>query len=79
MMELAAGVSRSTVALQILSSTEYRTNLISGFYASYLGRTGSSAEVTGWVGAVANGETDEQVINAFLTTGEYFIRTHPYP
>jgi hypothetical protein len=77
--ELGSGVSRAAVAMQILTRTEYRTNLVSRFYTNLLGRSGSSTEVAGWVSVIAAGETDEQVINAFLTTGEYFLRTHLYP
>jgi hypothetical protein len=77
--ELASGVSRTTVALQLLSSTEYRSNLVGGFYTKLLGRSGTSADIAGWVAVLAAGGTDEQVINAFLTTGEYFLRTHSYP
>jgi hypothetical protein len=76
---LASGVSRTAVASQLLTSTEYRTNLVSGFYTKLFGRSGSSTEVAGYVAVIAAGETDEQVINAFLTTGEYFLRTHRYP
>jgi sugar lactone lactonase YvrE len=77
--ELASGVSRATVALQLLSSTEYRGNLVGGFYTKLLGRTGTNADIAGWVDVLAAGATDEQVMNAFLTTGEYFLRTHSYP
>jgi subtilisin-like proprotein convertase family protein len=77
--QLAAGVTRATVALELLTSGEYRTNLVNGFYTNLLGRSASSTEVAGWVAALAGGETDEQVINAFLTTNEYFLRTHTYP
>jgi hypothetical protein len=77
--QLMSGTSRATVALELLSSTEYRNHLIGGFYSNLLGRTASGGEVSGWVAAMAAGLTDEQVINAFLTTGEYFLRTHAYP
>jgi hypothetical protein len=80
--QLAAGVSRTTVAAELLGSTEYRNNLVGGFYTNLLGRTGSASEVAGWVAAIASGMTDEQVINTFLTTNEYFLRTtppHQYP
>jgi hypothetical protein len=79
MAQLQNGVSRTTVALELLTSNEYRTNLVGGFYTTYLGRTGSSTDIAGWVSVLANGVTDEAVVTAFLTTGEYFLRTHVYP
>jgi hypothetical protein len=77
--QLASGVSRTAVALELLSGGEYRGNLVGGFYTKLLGRSGSSAEIAGWVAAITAGVTDEQVINAFLTTNEYFLRTHAFP
>ena len=65
--------------MELLASTEYRDNLVSGFYSNLLGRTGSSTEIAAWAGAIAAGETNEQIITAFLTTREYFLRTHVYP
>jgi hypothetical protein len=86
-------VSRTTVATQLMHTNEYRTDLIGGvaanpalsfvgyygFYQAFLGRTDSGAGIAGWVAALASGMTDEQVINAFLTTGEYFQRPRNYP
>ncbi|HEY1861068.1 MAG TPA: DUF4214 domain-containing protein [Gemmataceae bacterium] len=77
--ELASGVSRTTVAMQLLTSTEYRTNLVGGFYTRLLGRSGSSSDIAGWVAVLAAGGTDEHIVNAFLTTSEYFLRAHVYP
>jgi hypothetical protein len=74
--QLTSGISRTAVAAEPLSGCEYRAILISGLYTNLLGRSGSSAEVAGWVAA---SETDEQVINAFLATGKYFLRTYSYP
>jgi hypothetical protein len=65
--------------MELLTSNEYRTNLVGGFYTTYLGRTGSSGEIAGWVNVLANGVTDETVTTDFLLTDEYFLRTHPYP
>jgi hypothetical protein len=79
MAQLQNGVSRTTVAMELLTSNEYRTNLVGGFYTTYLGRTGSSGEIAGWVNVLANGVTDETVTTDFLLTDEYFLRTHPYP
>ena len=70
--QLANGASRTDVALELLSSTEYRTNLVSSYYTSFLGRSGSPSEVAAWVNAVSNGMRDETVIVNFLSSQEYF-------
>jgi hypothetical protein len=67
-------MSRAQVANVILTSGEYRTRLIEGFYSTYLGRTASTGEVNGWIGALNSGTTDEQVIAAMITSKEYFQR-----
>jgi hypothetical protein len=73
------GGSRTFVAIQLVTSTVYRTNLISSYYTTYLGRPGSTGDVAGWVMNLANGMTDEQVLTAFLLSDEYFLKTHPFP
>jgi hypothetical protein len=77
--QLSFGVSRTNLALELLSSTEYRANVVGGFYTKLLGRSASGSETDGWVAAMAAGNTDEQVITSFLTTNEYFLRAHNFP
>jgi photosystem II stability/assembly factor-like uncharacterized protein len=82
---LAQGVSRQQVALAFLNSTEYRQDLVAGFYNKYLGRNkpaqpgSSDPEVNFWVGALNNGATQEQVIAGMLASPEYFQRLHLFP
>ena len=76
---LNAGGSRTFVATQLVTSSEYRTNLIAGYYTTYLGHTGSSTDIAGWVNHLADGMTDEQVLVFFLTTADYFLKAHAYP
>jgi hypothetical protein len=77
--QLQAGASRTTVATTLLSSLEYRSNLVSGFYTTYLGRSGSSGDIAYWAGQLGLGVPDEQVIDYLLTSNEYFLRAHTYP
>jgi hypothetical protein len=43
------------------------------YYANYLGRAGSAAEVAGWVGALQAGQlTPDQVAQAFLASDEFY-------
>jgi hypothetical protein len=41
-------------------------------YSDNLGRTGSSAEIAGWVAAFEAGLTNEDLIAAFVASDEYF-------
>jgi hypothetical protein len=71
---LAAGATRPNLALVLLTSTEYRTNvLVPGLYLHFLGRsTETAAEVAGWVAALASGVRDEQVAGGFVASAEAF-------
>jgi hypothetical protein len=59
-------------ALAYVSSPERRSDLVTADYVKYLGRTPSAGEVAGWVAALQQGETPEQVVNAFVSSPEYF-------
>jgi hypothetical protein len=64
---------RQAVINAILTSTEYRTNLITAAYNTYLGRAPSAAELAAGLQQLAAGVTDEQFIaNVILGSKEYF-------
>ena len=69
---LGAGTSREQVALDVLSSAEYRGDLVRGLYLRFLRRTPSASELATWIGTLQSGATDEQVIAALLSSQEYF-------
>jgi hypothetical protein len=58
----------------ILSSNEYRTDFIQGWYQKYLSRAASGSEVSAWLGTFDSGGTDEQIIAAIVGSDEYFNR-----
>jgi hypothetical protein len=70
---LNANGPAATVAA-IENSVEGRMNLVSQFYLHYLGRIPSAPEVMGWINALQTGMTEEQVLNAFLSSPEFFSR-----
>jgi hypothetical protein len=72
-------MTRGFVAGTLLGSQEYRTDLINRYFSLYLGRPASQADINGWLNAFASGQTDEQVIAAIISSGEYFELSHPYP
>jgi uncharacterized delta-60 repeat protein len=49
---LANGTSRTQIAFNLLTSTEYLTNLVSGFYLKYLRRPADSAGLSAFVTAL---------------------------
>jgi hypothetical protein len=70
--ELAGRITRQQVAQAVLSSTEYRGDLIEGLYLRFLRRMPSPTDRTAWLDALNGGVTDEQVIAALLSSQEYF-------
>jgi uncharacterized delta-60 repeat protein len=65
---------RQGVAAALVGSSEYQTNLVAGYYTHFLKRAGSADEIAGWVRQLQAGATDEQVIGAIVSSGEYFQR-----
>ncbi len=69
---LTGGAPRNTVASSVLTSTEYRTRLLTGFYATFLRRAPSAAEISFWLPAFAASLTDEQIEAQITASPEYF-------
>jgi Domain of unknown function (DUF4214) len=70
-----AGVPLSQLALGLLHSVEYETNVVSADYWNYLGRSGTSAEIGAWVAKLQAGKTETQIAADFLGSTE-FSRTN---
>jgi hypothetical protein len=70
--QLASGMSRSVVAYDITTSTEYRDDLISDYYEYYLGRPSDSGGLTYWVAQLNGGASDQSVLAAILGSGEFY-------
>ena len=69
---LNSGQTREQVAFTLLSSDEYRRNLVNSYYQTYLHRPGDAAGINGFVQALKNGARDEDVIAAIVSSDEYF-------
>jgi len=69
--------SRTQVAADVLSSTEYGTDLVKGFYVAYLRRQADSAGLAAFLGAFQSGVTDQQIIADIVGSGEYYNRLGP--
>ena len=68
---LQGGQSKQAIALQVLSSTEYQTALISSYYRAFLRRSPASAE-TAFFLPLLGPSTDEEVEALILGSTEYF-------
>jgi hypothetical protein len=55
--------------------TEAFTRLVQAFYVHFLGRAAALGEESGWVGMLLSGQTEEEVLSAFLSTAEFYQRT----
>jgi hypothetical protein len=71
---LAAGVSRTTVALDILDSREAEQDLVSAWYQEFLRRPADSGGLNAFTDALQRGATDEQVLIAIVGSDEYYAR-----
>jgi len=69
--ELAAGLSRSQAAAQILSSVEYRQDLIGADYQRYLHRPADPTGLSIFLSDLQQGARDEDVIMAIVGSDEY--------
>ncbi|HUY90477.1 MAG TPA: DUF4214 domain-containing protein [Pirellulales bacterium] len=70
--QLAAGVSRSDVALSIANSAENESHLIDADYQHYLGRAADAAGLAFWLEQFAHGQTNEDLIAGFTGSDEYY-------
>lgn len=69
---LISGTPRTTVALSVLTSVEYRNRLMTSFYATFLHRTPATAELSFWLPAFAANLSDEQIEAQIVASPEYF-------
>ena len=68
----SAAQTRLQVATALVNSTEYRARRINEFYSDFLGRTPSSAELTGAVNFLGTNRI-EQARAVILDSSEYFV------
>ncbi|MCL6503042.1 MAG: DUF4214 domain-containing protein [Pirellulales bacterium] len=72
---LNSGSSRASIVQAFVNSTEYRTNLITGYYQTYLGRDPEAAGLAGWLSAMSAGMTSTDVLAAILASNEFALRS----
>lgn len=77
--QLASGTSRTTVAFEVLTSPEYRTDLVESYYERFLHRSADSSGLSFWVGQLESGASDQEVIAGIASSGEYYKRAPNAP
>jgi hypothetical protein len=71
--QLHAGVQPFTVAIDITTSQEHETQLVTADYVNFLDRVPDSAGLAGWLGQVAKGTRQETIQADILASHEYFF------
>jgi len=69
---LAQGASHAAVALQILTSSEARQDLVAQDYRAFLHRPSDPAGLAFWLGQLQTGTRDDAVTAGFLGSDEFF-------
>lgn len=62
------------VVNQLWNSPGFRNQEVTGYYQTFLNRTPSAVEVSGWVKVLQKGTPKEAVIRSFLSSGEFRAR-----
>lgn len=75
--QLAGGVTREQVAGEVLSSQEYRNDVVSQAYEHLLDRPADPAGQAGWVSVLNAGGTDQQVYAGMCGSQEFYNKTVP--
>jgi hypothetical protein len=65
----------TVLATMIEESSEARMRLVRSWYAGYLGRQAGNGEQQGWVNALTNGASEEQVQAGILASDEFYNRS----
>jgi streptogramin lyase len=68
---LSSGGARAQLAAVVLTSTEFRQDLVQGYYQAYLHRAADSAGLQSWLGALATGVSDDRIVVGFLNSDEF--------
>lgn len=69
--QLDAGVSRVDVADEILTSNEYRVDLVNSDYEQFFHQPADPSGMTFWVGQLDGGASDQAVIAGIMSSTEY--------
>jgi uncharacterized protein GlcG (DUF336 family) len=66
------GIPRSQIALNVLNSPEYQTNVVQGLFQNLLGRPADPDGLSTYVGFLSRGDSLQQIEADILGSNEYF-------
>lgn len=75
--ELSAGATRTMVVEQVLTTNEYRQNVVQTFFSEYLGRPADATALSAGTASLNAGVSDQQLAAAIVASDEYFNRLGP--
>ena len=73
--QLSTGTSRSIVAEELLTSTEYRQDLIASYYQQYLGRPADAGGMATFLTLFSQGASAESIQAAIIGSAEFANRS----
>ncbi len=74
---LAGGATRTQVVDQILTTQEYRQDVVKLAYEHLLERQADTGGLDAWVASLNSGATDQQMFAGIASSQEYFNKTAP--
>jgi len=77
--QLAGGTSRSAVAYGIVTSSEYRSDLVNDYYETFLGRAPDSAGLSFWMAQLSAGVSDNSVLSGILGSPQFYANSGSTP
>jgi len=73
--QIKAGKSRTSIAAALLATKAGDTATVQGLYERYLRRTPPASEITYWVNKLQSGTTELKLVEATVSSNEYFNRS----
>jgi Domain of unknown function (DUF4214)/Bacterial Ig-like domain (group 3) len=73
--QLATGTTRRAVVEELLTSTEYRSDLIASYYQTYLDRPADGGGISTFLGQFAQGASNDAVQAALLSSAEFYAES----
>lgn len=70
--KLATGMTRTQVATAFVISTEYYSNLVNGYFETYLGRAADAAAISFFVSALQAGASTTSLIDQLVASDEFY-------
>ena len=70
--KLNTGATRSSIALQLITSGEGEQHVVEGLYLQYLGRPADAGGLAFWTAQLAAGKSETDIVAGFLSAPEYF-------